>query len=325
MPYYHVYIIDRDTHKKEFDFLKEQLMKYIIEPYSLGRRFMFRGSLVAPSNIRTIRIIETEQPSSELLDKIKTERGILKRLVLEGNDFKLLERKGRDVTREVLFGEKQRQRKKTLIPLSKNIFIVHGRDLQPIKELKTMLSDLGLNPIVLHEKASGGLTLAEKLEKYSEDVGYAFIILTPDDIGCEESKVKKFKSELEGPFLNRPLMVSKGYIEAIFKRLKPRARQNVIFEMGYFWGLLKRQKVCCLLKGDVEKPSDIEGIVYIPFKESLNEKTVRSQIIKELIETGYKIEVKKQRKDKKTEERLEEIRKEVKRVLKRLGQISQEE
>jgi predicted nucleotide-binding protein len=57
--------------------------------------------------------------------------------------------------------------------------------------------------------------------------------------------------------------------------------------MGYFWGLLKRRKVCCLLKGDVEKPSDIEGIVYIPFKESVEE--ARHKMIKELRAAGYEI------------------------------------
>ena len=59
--------------------------------------------------------------------------------------------------------------------------------------------------------------------------------------------------------------------------------------MGYFWGLLKRKKVCCLLKGDVEKPSDMEGIVYIPFKDSVEE--ARYKIIKELTEAGCEIKI----------------------------------
>lgn len=285
MPYYHVYIFDRDTHKKEFDFLKKQLMKYIIEPYSLGKKFMFGGSLVAPSNIRTIRIIETEQPSSELLDKIKAERGVLKRLVLDGDAFRLVERIGRDVTREVLFGEKQRQRKKTPIPLSKNVFIVHGRDHKPMKELKTMLSEFGLNPIVLHEQPSGSRTVVEKLEKYS-DVGYSFVILTPDDVGALYSKFVKL----------RPERLIKRSLRSILD-LKPRARQNVVLEFGYFMGLLGRNRVCCLHKGSiklplakrVELPSDMHGIVYVPFKDSVEE--VRDMIIKELKEAGYEIKV----------------------------------
>ena len=94
------------------------------------------------------------------------------------------------------------------------------------------------------------------------------------------------KSELEAPFLRRPVLLTAGEIDKTFEQFKPRARQNVIFEMGYFWGLLKRKRVCCLLKGDVEKPSDIEGIVYIPFKDSVRE--VKEMIIKELKAAGYK-------------------------------------
>ena len=168
--------------------------------------------------------------------------------------------------------------KKEIPPLSNKVFIVHGRNHEPMKELKTMLYDFGLNPIVLHEKATGGLTLAEKLERYSKDVGYAFVILTPDDVGAFRSKFVDV----------HPQVLSKRSLKAI-RDLKLRARQNVIFEMGYFWGLLKRQKVCCLLKGDVEKPSDIEGILYVPFKDSVEE--VRFKIFKELTEAGYEIKL----------------------------------
>jgi len=82
------------------------------------------------------------------------------------------------------FIEKEKIPKKmTAPPLSKDIFLVHGRDKKSVKELKSILEELGLNPIVLHEQPSGSRTIIEKLEKYS-DVGYAFVILTPDDVGC---------------------------------------------------------------------------------------------------------------------------------------------
>jgi len=144
------------------------------------------------------------------------------------------------------------------IPLSEDIFIVHGRDHKPLKELKTLLEDFGLNPIVLHEEPSGSRTIVEKLERYS-DVGFTFVILTPDDIG----------SSSDAPFTS------------------PRARQNVVLEFGYFMGMLSRDRVCCLYKGQVELPSDMHGVVYIPFEESINE--VRDKIIRELEEAGYEI------------------------------------
>jgi predicted nucleotide-binding protein len=62
--------------------------------------------------------------------------------------------------------------------------------------------------------------------------------------------------------------------------------------MGYFWGLLERKRVCCLLKGNVEKPSDIEGIVYIPFKDSVND--VKEMIVKEPTVAGYNVSSRKE-------------------------------
>jgi len=188
---------------------------------------------------------------------------------IENNFDDIVNRDFPDIKREVYgFVESGKLPEDEFTPLSENVFIVHGRDHKSLRELKVMLGGFGLNPVVLHEKASGGLTLAEKLEKYSEDVGYAFIVLTPDDVGCQRPKLDTH------------------FKERIFQKLKARARQNVIFEMGYFWGLLERKRVCCLLKGKVERPSDIEGIVYIPFEESVNE--VREKIKKELEEAGYK-------------------------------------
>jgi len=166
--------------------------------------------------------------------------------------------------------------------------------------LKIILKDLQLAPIVLHEQPSGSRTIVEKLEKYS-DVGYAFIILTPDDLGCsgyewtklfqdiprisreDISRIKKDMTVIERELmlieaLRRPMMV-----------LKTRARQNVVLEFGYFIGKLGRDRVCCLYKGDVELPSDMHGIVYIPFKESVNE--VRDKIAKELKAAGYEIKM----------------------------------
>lgn len=150
----------------------------------------------------------------------------------------------------------------TTTSLSKNVFIVHGKDRKPLRELKTMLSGFGLNPVVLHEQPSGSRTIVEKLEKYS-DVGYAFVILTPDDIGYESDL---FLPRVHG---------------------RPRARQNVVLEFGYFIGSLGRDKVCCLYKGNIELPSDMQGIVYIPFKESVDE--ARDMIIKEVKAAGYTI------------------------------------
>ena len=178
-----------------------------------------------------------------------------------------------------------------------DVFIVHGRDHKPMKELKAMLQEFGLNPIVLHEQASGARTIVEKLEKYS-DVGYTFVILTPEDVGCLNVGLSKTLKSVVGTLQNLieahtvikrkgTLKKARDELSRVVSFLKPRPRQNVVLEFGYFMGLLGRDRVCCLYKGDVELPSDMHGIVYIPFKESVNE--CLDKIIKELKAAGYKI------------------------------------
>ena len=282
MPYYHVRISLKGREKDaiELNLLEKDLVRLILEKNRLREKFACGNELVNPADVLGMKITKSEQP-----------------LALDHPDYFRLEY--RDLWRKVEDQEDVTKKFIEFIPepttLSKNVFIVHGRDHKPLTELKVMLKDLGLNPIVLHEQPSGSRTIVEQLEKYS-DVGYAFVVLTPDDVG--------------GAYKDKKILRFEG---------KKRARQNVVLEFGYFIGLLGRDRVCCLHKGDVELPSDMHGIVYIPFKESVDE--VRNKIIRELKEAGYRIKVKKQReKDKKAREKLEEIRKEVTKVLNRLEQ-----
>lgn len=154
----------------------------------------------------------------------------------------------------------------------KEIFISHGKDLKPLNELKAILTEIGLAPIVLNELPSGGKTVMEKLEAYS-DVGYAFVILTPDDLGGFAELGDKW---------SRPQR-----LRQFLKNAQTRPRQNVILEFGFFVGKLGRDRVTCLLKKPVEQPSDMQGIVYLSFKESLYE--IKDDILKELRAAGYQI------------------------------------
>lgn len=113
------------------------------------------------------------------------------------------------------------------------IFIVHGHDNVAKLELKNYIQNtlkLG-EPIILAEKASIGLTIIEKFEKYASSCNLVFVLLTPDDVYGSER----------------------------------RARQNVIFEMGYFLGKLGRKsgRVILLYKGNLDIPNDISGLIYI--------------------------------------------------------------
>lgn len=142
---------------------------------------------------------------------------------------------------------------------NKKIFIVHGRDNSAKTAVKELLRDWGLEPTILHEKPNKGRTIIEKFEDYS-DVSYAIVILTPDDKGRSKD----------------------------VNKLNNRARQNVVFELGFFYGKLGRDRVACLYKNGVELPSDIKGIVYIPFDKDL-QRDVSEELRKELRAAGFVI------------------------------------
>jgi len=121
------------------------------------------------------------------------------------------------------------------LDLGNDVFIVHGHDAEAKESVARFIKTLGLKPIILHEMANIGRTIIEKFEDHS-NVGFAVVLLTPDDLGTTKDK----RSEL-----------------------KARARQNVIFELGYFIGKLGRKRVCVLHKKKVEIPSDYKGILYV--------------------------------------------------------------
>jgi len=168
---------------------------------------------------------------------------------------------------------------------SNKVFIVHGRDDLPKEELARILIEMGLKPIILHERPNRGRTLIEKFEDECSDIGYAFVIMTPDDVGClKNDYIDKF-------FLSKdPKKIEKVTV-ALHERnkffpFKYRARQNVILELGFFFGKLGRGRVCCLFKrNDIEKPTDLDGIVYISFTERIGE--IYRDIVKELRSAGY--------------------------------------
>ena len=265
MPYYHVHIVVRGKQYYEHNQSPDSIQK-LSKLYNKGQKFLFSGIPIDPHEIGKIRIYETELRNEEIAGAKVWDVGI-------------------NVTRR--FIESPPSDDFAGKTLTKDVFIVHGRDHKPMKGLKTMLKDFGFNPIVLHEQPSGGRTIVEKLEKYSY-VDYAFVILTPEDGLFNLATLEEIVERTEARALTRK-QKDILFLDSFMNIIAKVARQNVILEFGYFMGLLGRNRVCCLHKGKVELPSDMQGIAYIPFKESVNE--VRDKIIKELQVAGYEIKV----------------------------------
>ena len=143
---------------------------------------------------------------------------------------------------------------------TQKVFVVHGHDDAVKEAVARFLEHIGLDAIILHEQASQGMTIIEKIEA-NGDVGYAVVLLTPDDIGGKEGD-----------------------------ELQHRARQNVILELGYFIGRLGRERVIAFCRGDVEVPSDFKGVVYKPYDDNEGWKQA---LAKELKAAGFGIDLNK--------------------------------
>lgn len=167
-----------------------------------------------------------------------------------------------------VYGELKQIKSEAKSPLLSNkVFVVHGHDQGIKTDIERFLHEIGLTPVVLHREADQGATIIEKFEKHS-DVGYAFILLTPDELSYTIDQID---------------------IEETKRKVEYRARPNVIFEFGYFVGKLGRSRVCCLHKGDVIIPSDLDGLIYKKINDSIDSQAY--SIIKELKAAGYNIKM----------------------------------
>ncbi|MEM8755978.1 MAG: TIR domain-containing protein [Pseudomonadota bacterium] len=152
-------------------------------------------------------------------------------------------------------------------PANPKVFVVYGHEKDARDQLDAMLRRWGLEPLITDQLPSKGQTVIEKLEDYSDDVGFAVVLATPDD---------------EGHRRDRPE-------ERLY-----RSRQNVVLELGMMLSHLGRSKVAILMREQekMERPSDIHGLIYIPFKDDL-QKEAGPLLAKEMTALGYRIDVAK--------------------------------
>ena len=145
----------------------------------------------------------------------------------------------------------------------KQVFVVHGHDETSKEQLELVLHKLGIDHFILANSGGGGLTIIEALEakigKNSTATSFGVVLMTPDDMGYAQSTGTD--------------------------SIQPRARQNVVMEMGMLISSIGRRNIAILVKGHLERPSDADGILYIPFNNHVKETVPR--LAARLKESGF--------------------------------------
>lgn len=267
--YWHCHVeLAGDSKKKDRsavfnDLTFDELSQQIITPWHSGRAFTVDGMVIKNiDDIQKIKITNTPQPKSHYAEQHNNRmRG--SGIADLATDRRLLPlSSGKDYTHDLLFKEQEIKNTKgsVISGNSNNVFIVHGHDEQAKESSARFIEKLGLNAVILHEQANEGQTIIEKLEKHT-DAAYAVVLFTPDDVGASSASPEN---------------------------LQPRARQNVLVELGYMAAKIGRNRVCVLRKGNVEIPSDFLGVLYIDIDAA---GAWRLTLAKELKVAGLKVDL----------------------------------
>jgi predicted nucleotide-binding protein len=248
---------------------QEDILNEIIIPYLKKEEFQFDGYFLNSESIVRVVIKVTEKSVRELskYENDHMEPGVI--MYVAPQDILSYDEYTRDVTKDMFVIGKERigtgdTKSKALekrFEMDKTkVFIVHGRDELAKTEVARFIEKFGLTPIILHEQASSGKTIIEKIETYS-NVGFGVVLYTPCDVGSTKDNDGNFQ---------------------------PRARQNVVFEHGFLMGKIGRNNVCALVKDHVETPNDISGVVYIQMD---SHKAWHIALAKEMRNAGYEIDM----------------------------------
>ncbi len=206
-----------------------------------------------PNTLSMFQWIDISSLSNEeILRTAKAQApGIIRRLTAESEHF-ILSKNQTDFHAQEIVREIQQRPTDSNDTVPNSVFVIHGHDDTTLRILEEFLKCLNVKPVVLKRIGGPDQSLWQKFKRWSKDIRYAIAILSPDDLGASRLE---YHSEYEG-----------GNVEK--KALQLRARQNVILELGYFYGYLDWDKVFVLLKPDqnpypkFEMPSDLAGIVY---------------------------------------------------------------
>lgn len=250
MSYYQLKIITSQNKSiYKYDLSKETIICEYLTDYLNKEVFFVDGFKLHFDSISQFKIVETNEPINEEIAKVKRQYhsiGIVAALnettIVDNHNY------SKDVTNDfmniykTLHNSPSKNSKTQISTLTNKVFVVHGHDTTMLLKVETFLRTLDLEPIILFKEPDKGNTIIEKIEEYSESVGFAIVLYSKCDVGYPAGEPNK---------------------------AKPRARQNVVFEHGYMMSCLSRSNVCALIESDdIETPGDIDGVVYIPYDEN---------------------------------------------------------
>lgn len=272
--YYHVIVETTDKNKRgdyercyELDSTNlDDIVNLVVRPYSKKDQIYVDGRHISRDKIRLLKIKSSEQPLEVLrgIAQSTVGRGVLfvHTAITVVNSDKYVKDITKDILKSVgdILKPSSTETSQTHVDKS-SVFIVHGRDELAKTETARFIEKLGFSAIILHEQASSGKTIIEKIEAHT-NVGFAIVLYTPCDIGGLAGEEAQ----------------------------KSRARQNVVFEHGYLIGKLGRHNVCALVKGDIEIPNDVSGVVYVPLD---SHGAWHLSVAKEIRNAGYSVDMNK--------------------------------
>jgi predicted nucleotide-binding protein len=248
---------------------KESILKEVIIPFLNKEDFQFDGYFLKISNIERI-LVKTTHESVSVYSRYENDN-MPEGLIMHVSPEDIVSEYPQytnDITKEIFAEGKalitsgviQSERLETVVEVDKTkVFVVHGHDDLAKTEVARFIEKLDFEPIILHEQASAGKTIIEKIEEHS-NVGFGVVLYTPCDYGAKKDDTN----------------------------VQPRARQNVVFEHGFLIGKIGRRNVCALVKDKVETPNDISGVVYISLD---NAGAWKIGLAKELRSSGYDVDM----------------------------------
>lgn len=248
----------------------DEIENDVIIPYLKNEQFQFDGYFINAGEVKRIVVKETNITTQALSDYENNNMPSGLIMFISREDIFNDDKHTVDITKKVFSSAKEKLGNTGVIPKSQTllesdkskVFIVHGHDELAKTEAARFVEKMGFEPIILHEQASLGSTIIEKIEKYS-NVGFGVVLYTPCDVGAKINDESNFKS---------------------------RARQNVVFEHGFLIGKLGRKNICALVKGNVETPNDISGVVYVSMDEH---GAWKLSLAKEMRSSGYDVDMNK--------------------------------